>query len=481
MKIETQSREDHQVLAEVEVDKEQFEIARKKAARKIAQRIKIPGFRPGKAPYDVVLRNAGESTINDEAIESLVDDIYPKVLDEANIKPAAPGSLEEVISMDPPKFKFLIPLSPVIDLGDYRAIRMPYDWQPPTEDKVEESIEELRRMYSTTESVTRPIQIGDFVMTDVKGMDLKEKESWKPIIEKPSNPVFIRAEEKSDEWPFSGFSQKLVGLSVDEVKTFTHKFPKDFADETLKSKSVNFEVKIKAIRGMIVPDLTDEFAKKVGSFENVAALRVAIRSNLENQSKADYDDNYFEKIIEKIKENAVIKYPPQLVTHESEHVLEDLKQRLTHQNTELNVYLKMRGLEYEKFFEEEVKPVAIRRLERSLILDQLTIDEKLEVSEENLNNAFQQTWSDLQLNEKFKKEVKNKPSKKLMESIAMESASRAMIQQTLNRLKMIAQGDAPELSNEMPEKKTPAKRKTKKAVVVKTDQTETLETNSDKS
>ena len=481
MKVETLSREDHQILAEVEVGQDQLEIARRKAARKIAQRIKIPGFRPGKAPYDVVLRNAGETTINEEAIELLVDDIYPKVLEVTKIKPAAPGSLEEVASMDPPKFKFLIPLSPTVDLGDYRVIRMSYDWQPPSEEKVDESVEELRRMYSTTENVNRAIQTGDFVMTDVKGVDSKEKESGKLIIDKSSNPVFIRAEEKSDEWPFSGFSQKLIGLSIDENKTFSHKFPKDFADETLKGMAVNFDVKIKAIRGMILPDLNDEFAKKVGNFENVAALRAAIRSNLDNQSKADYDDNYFEKIIEKIKENATIKYPPQLIAHESEHVLEDLKQRLTQQKMELEVYLKMRGLEYEKFFEEEVKPVALRRLERSLLLDQIAINEKLEVSEENLNSAFQQTWNEIQSNENFQKAVKKKPSNKLMESIAMESATRAMIQQTLNRLKLIAQGEAPEIPVEAPEKKTLSKRKSKKSEASKSEQLDNTNTGSGQS
>ena len=462
MKIETQKRDDHQVTVDVELGNEQMESARRKAARKIAKRVKIPGFRPGKAPYEVILRNAGEAAITEEAIELLVDEIYPKILDEAEIKPAAPGSLEEVTSVDPPKFKFLIPLSPTVELGDYRSIRSNYEWQPPTLDKVDEAIEELRRMYSTTENVDREIQIGDFVLTDVKGIKAKSGLDEKPVIEKIGNPVFIRPEEKADEWPFSGFSQRLVGLVVDEVKTFSHKFPKNVEDENLKGLTVNFEVKIKTIRGMILPELNDEFAKKVGNFENVTILCEAIHTNLDNQSKAEYEDSYFEKLIENIKAHATIKYPPQVLVHESEHVLEDLKKRLTQQNLELDVYLKMRGLEYDKFIEEEVTPVAIRRLERSLIMDQVAVNEKIEVSEENLNSAFQQTWSEIQVDEKFQKSVKNKPSQKLMESIAMESASRAMIRQTLDRLKLIALGEAPEITDQPVVKKNPSKRKSKK-------------------
>ena len=472
LKIETQTRDDHQITVNVELTKEQLESARRKAARKIAQRVKISGFRPGKAPYEVVLRNAGEATINEEAIELLVDEIYPQVLDEAEIKPAAPGSLEEVTSVDPPKFKFLIPLSPTVDLGDYRSIRASYDWQPPTEDKVDEAIEELRRMYSTTENVDRAIQVGDFVLTDVKGLKAKPTTEEKPLIEKPGNPVFIRPEEKADEWPFSGFSQKLVGMVAGEIKNFSHKYPKDFKDENLQGLTVNFEVKVKTIRGMILPDLNDEFAKKVGNFENVAAFREAIHKNLDEQSKAEYDDDYFEKLIEKIKEQATIKYPPQVLAHESEHVLEDLKQRLTQQNMELDVYLKMRGSDYDNFVKEEVTPVAIRRLERSLIMDQVAVNEIIEVSEENLNSAFQQTWSEIQGDEKFQKAVKKNPSKKLMESIAMESASRAMIRQTLDRLKLIALGEAPEISDQPSEKKSPSKRKPKKKEEPKLDQPE---------
>ena len=95
MKIETQPREDHQVNLIVEVDAEQMEIAKHKAARKISERTKIPGFRPGKAPYDVVRRYYGESAITEEAVEVLVDQIYPDVLKEAGVQPAAAGSLGE--------------------------------------------------------------------------------------------------------------------------------------------------------------------------------------------------------------------------------------------------------------------------------------------------------------------------------------------------------------------------------------------------
>jgi len=465
LKIETLPTDDHQMTINVEIDQDQYDSAKRRAARKIAQRIKIAGFRPGKAPYDVVVRSAGEASVNEEAIDLLVDEIYPKILDETKIKPAAPGTLEEIPSLDPPKFKFLVPLAPVVDLGDYHSLRMPFEWQPPSEDKVDESIEEMRRMYAKTESVDRPIQSGDFVLIDLKGFNLKSETPDVPVIEKNSHAVFIRPDSKPDEWPYPGFSNELIGAPSGEAKKFTHKFPKDFTDENLQKLTIQFEATIKTIRGMTLPDLDEEFAKKAGNFDSIEAMREAIKTSLTNQSKADYEDGYFEKVFELIKAQASIKYPPQLVSHESEHVLEDLNRRLADQKMEFDAYLKMRNTDKDKFIEEEVKPVAIRRLERALIMDQVALDEKIEVSEETLNQSFQQTWADLQWNEDFQKyNKKNKPSNKFMESVAMESANRAMVKQTLARLKAIVTGEisAPPPDEKVAPEEAP-KRKPRKA------------------
>ncbi len=106
MKIETETRDDHQIKLIVELEPELLERKMRKAARHISEHNKIPGFRPGKAPYDVVVRIAGEDRVKEEAIEMLVDEVYPEALKEQNIEPGAVGSLEEIISTDPPKFAF---------------------------------------------------------------------------------------------------------------------------------------------------------------------------------------------------------------------------------------------------------------------------------------------------------------------------------------------------------------------------------------
>ena len=460
LKIETQPRDDHQVTLIVELKTEQMEGAKHRAARKISERKSIPGFRPGKAPYEVVVRSFGEGAISEGAVDILLDEVYPKALEEAKLEPAAAGSLEKVENLDKkPKFTFTVPLAPIVDLVDYRSIRLPYDWKEPGEDKTEESIAELRRMYAKTEAVSRPIETGDFVMIDLKGVKAKAADGEAPAINRPGLPVFVRDGEKDDEYPFKGFSKELVGMNVEESKSFSHKYAKDYKDENLQGQTIKFDLKVTMVRGSILPDLNDDFAKQAGPFENMQALREAVKANLATQSKAEYDDSYFAKVMEKIKEKAVIKYPPQVLDHELEHVMEDLKTRLADQGLDMAAYLKSREMDEEKFIAEEARPIAVKRLERSLIMDELAKIEKIEVSREILQSSFEQTWGEYQGDAGFKKSMKGKsqPPKQLMNAVAMESANRAYVQQTLNRLKDITTGLAPELP-ESETKKTTARK-----------------------
>ncbi len=461
MKIETQPRDDHQVTMIVELEPEQMEGAKHRAARRISEKKNIPGFRPGKAPYDVVVRSFGEGAIVEDAVDLLLDEVYPKALEEAKLEPGASGSLEKVEDLDKsPKFTFNVPLAPSVNLGDYRSIRLPYDWQEPGEEKLDEAIEDLRQMYAKTETVDRPIQKGDFVMIDLKGVKAKAAEGEAPLMDRPGLPIFVRSDEKEEEFPFPGFSNKLIGLSINENKTFTHKYNKDDKDENLQGQTVQFEVKIKMVRGSTLPELNDEFAKQAGPFENMQAMREAVKANLATQSKAQYDDEYFAKLMEKIKEIAVIKYPPQVVDHEVEHVMEDLKSRLAGQNLDMAAYLKSREMDEEKFVAEEARPIAVKRLERSLVMDEIAKVEKIEVSQEMLQSSFQQTWGEYQGETGFQKMARGKaqPPKQLMNAVAMESANRAYVQQTLNLLKDIATGQAKVSADDIPSEKDKIKK-----------------------
>jgi trigger factor len=134
----------------VEVDQEKLDTFKRRAATKMASRGSIPGFRPGKAPYDIVVRTYGEGAITEQAVDLFIDTEYSNILKEADVNPGAAGSLESVDSLTPPKFTFRIPLAPEVDLGDYHSLRI--DGAPGQD--IDAALEEMP-MYATTENVIK--------------------------------------------------------------------------------------------------------------------------------------------------------------------------------------------------------------------------------------------------------------------------------------------------------------------------------------
>ncbi len=435
MKIEKTIEENHEARLVVEVEPEQMETYKRRAARKISERGKIPGFRPGKAPYEMVVRNYGEQAIIEQAVDNFVDAEYSNILKEADVEPGASGTLEKIESLEPPKLIFRVPLAPEVDLGDYHSIRMPYEWTAPDEKAVDAAIEDLRQMYATTENVEREAQEGDYVLLDIK--------SETPELNRTGFAAFIRKEERDTEWPYNGFAKELIGMKPGDTKTIKHTFPADWDLKELQGKDVEMEVTVKTVRAVTLPELNDDFAKTTGAGETLEALREAVRKDVENRSKAEYDDKYFVDLIEKVKEGATFKYHQHSLDHEGEHVLEDLSQRLAQQNMDLETYFKVRNTTREQFIEDEVKPVAKKRFERSLVLDELVRREKIEVDNEALDAEFNQTLSSLTMQGVDLSKIRGgrQGQQRVAQAVAMESANRVLTRRALDMLKSIAVGE----------------------------------------
>ena len=442
MKIETQPRDDHQVTMIVELEIEKLEGARKKAARKIAEKVKISGFRPGKAPYDVVRRLYGDGAITEEAVEILVDEIYPEAVKEANIDPSGAGQLEKIESLEPPTFIFTVPLKPTVTLGDYQSLRLPYEFVSPESAVLDEEINNLRRMYAKTESVERAVQDGDYVLLDVIGNKSKAADDESPLLERKGFAIVIRNDEKDTEWPFPGFSTNLIGMDPGQSKEFSHKYPKTITDDKLAGENVKFSATVKTIRSVNMPDLDDEFAKKTGLGQNVDELRKRMQENIELEARNNFDDQYYENLLDLIKQGAEIKYPPQVLDHELEHVLEDVERRLKNEGIEnLDTYFTMLKTDRETFINEQARPTSIKRLERGLVMDELARVEKVEIDNDALETEFNSMWANLVMNdEEFAKKTKNgtKASRELIDAVALDSANRLVTRRVLDRIKEIA-------------------------------------------
>ncbi len=446
MKIETQPQDDHQMKVIAEFESNDLEKYKHQAARKIATKGKIPGFRPGKAPYDVIVRVYGEPMIEEEAIEIMVEDQYPKILDEAKVNPAAPGILENIDKGDPLKFTFVIPLEPEVDLGDYKSLKKKYTLKPVAAKEIEQFIDRLKKSYATAEPVDRAAKDGDlvYVKLDATLVNPTGDDKAEVLKESPLQVVIGENDPEVVDFPYPGFGENLKGLKENDEKNIKYTYPADSKYDKLRSKEIEFHVKVENVKSLTLPEFNDAFAQTVGEFENAEKLRESIVQQLENRTKAEYEQTYFDELIEMLIKKATIKYPPQVLEHEMEHVEEHIKEDLANQRMELDTYLKTIKKEKPAWLEEDIKPAARKRLERSLVLDKLAKEEKVEIKNADLQQEYTQMISEMQQTTDLKKLEKQLRNERVANAVAMEAASRVLNRQVLNRLKDIATGKVEE-------------------------------------
>jgi trigger factor len=442
LKIETQPLENHQVKLIVEVEPETFEVVKRHAARKIAKRVKIPGFRPGKAPYNVVQRFIGDSVIAEEGIEQLVDDIYPKMIEEAHIHPYGPGKLDNIIKLDPPILEFTIPLAAEVDLGDYHAIRFDYELKDVTEDDVNKVIEDLRRRNALDDPVARPSQIGDRVDFKISGIRTQPEEGKEStLIRERAHSIIINKEDNVDNWHYTNFSRELIGLSKGSEKVVPYTYPSDSEFTALRDVAVEFKVNIEEVKSHTLPELTDEFAHSAGDYQTVDELRIAVRADLEKQAREAYDSDYDELILNRIIEESTFKYPPQMIEEEIHDLIEQLENRLKGQNLDLPTYLKTRGIDHEGLH-KEIQPSAENRIKRSLALMEISQNEKIELDKIEVQAEAERT---LEAMSKFmsEKEIKKIPSENLFRGVINNVMVEMQSKKTLEHLRRIARNEIP--------------------------------------
>jgi trigger factor len=392
LNIEKQIQEDHHALLTVQVEADRLEGMKRRAAAQLAKRVKIPGFRPGKAPYPVIVRQIGEGPILEEAIELLVDEIYPEVIKEAEIQPYGPGKLENITSTDPVTIVFSVPLEAETTLGDYHAIQKVYEPDTVTDKDVSDFLQGLQEQHAIIEPVERPAQVGDLVTVNISATRLGEDGEPEVMIPERSSSILIRPSEPEpvketanpqEEWPFPGFSTYLRDTVSGDEKSIEYTYPEDATYSTLRGAVATFQIKVETVKSRQLPELDDEFAKTVGEFDTLDVLQAEIRKSLEDQARASYNEKYDEEILNAAVEQTVYKYPPEMLEREVESVVTDFQRRLERQGMDMDLYLKTRNIDMDAF-KEEVKPVAEGRLKRALFLVEFGKAESIEVKPEEL-------------------------------------------------------------------------------------------------
>lgn len=443
MNIEKVIQEDRQAKLTVEYSLEEFEGFKRRAAKKISKNAKIPGFRPGKAPYQVIVNHYGEGTIVQEALDILLEKDYSKILEEAEIEPSGVGNLETIESYDPPKFVFYVPLEPEIDLGDYREVRKAYEPEEFDVSEVDRYITNLRRNSATIIPADQPAEVEDLVYFNLSGEFLNPEENEDATItDKTPQQVVIPNEDETStsEWPYPGFARELLGVKAGDIKELQYTYPEDYTEEDYQGKTAIFTAEIQSVKALELPEFDEDFVQTMGNYDTPEEFQEALEDQMRTEHEESYEREYFNAIVNEIVENSSINYPPQMLEHEEEHVLEDIKSRLKKQNLDFETYLKLRDTDEETFMMEEVRPVAEQRLERSLVTDALVDAEGLKLDEELFNKQINVLMGEIFQSGNMEEMQKQMGKDEFSRAISMEGFSRTMNTQLRNRLKLVGMG-----------------------------------------
>jgi trigger factor len=376
VKVTRDKTENSQAFLRIEMEPAEVEEAMEQSYQRLAKKANIPGFRKGKAPRAVLERYIGKDSLLEDALSNLLPQAYEKALKEQEIEAIANPSIE-IAQTDPMVFKATVPLKPTIELGDYQQIRLTPEPVELTEDEVSTMIEQLRRQHATWEPVERPADFDDLVALDIES-HIEEK----PFINQQGVQYQIRHDQSL---PVPGFAEQLSGMKGGEEKEFKLQLPEDYSRAELAGKEAWFKVKVSEIKQQRLPELDDEFASLVNpDLKTLDSLRERISDNLRLMAEEEAKRKFEERVVEAAVESSQVEFPPVLMEMEIARLLDQQARQLQTSNMGLEEYLKRVG-KTEEELREELRPLATKRVTGSLVLGRIAEEEKIEVSDAEIN------------------------------------------------------------------------------------------------
>ena len=375
MKVTREKEEDRQVFLRIELEPSQVAQALEQAYRRLVKKANIPGFRQGKAPREVLERYIGKDGLLEEAINNLLPEVYEQALKEQQIEAFA-GPKIEIVQTEPVVFTAVVPLEPAVELGEYQGVRVKPEKAEVTEGEVDAVIEQLRLQHGTWEPAERPVAFDDLVT-----MDVASTVEDKPFVNQQGAQYQVK---QNQPLPTPDFADQLTGMKVGEEKEFKLKLPEDYSQPELAGKEASFRVKINEIKQLQLPKLGSEFAKLVSpDLKTMAALRKRLASNLTVQAEQRAREAFEEKVIDAVVDLSKVEFPPVLVDSELERLVEQQARWMQEGGLKLEEYLG-RINKTEEEMRQELRPVAAKRVTRSLVLGKVAEAEKIEVTDDEI-------------------------------------------------------------------------------------------------
>ena len=429
MQVTTERLEDCQVNVIVELDAAEADKRLRQTARQVSRQYTVPGYRKGKAPLAAVIRTFGREILEQQAIEDWGQELYEQALEEVDYEPYEVGELQEV-EWDPFRMTVLLPIQPELDLGDYRAVRAPYEVEPVTDEQIEEYLAELQQENAQWAPVERPAAMGNQVVLDMQGTAGE--------VEVVNNQEYEMLLEEDVPYPLPGFHEQIVGMSAGDDKSFTLVLPEDDDNEEAAGQEAMVTVHLHSVKEEEVPPLDDELAMMVGDYDTLDDLKTGVREELEQAAEQKAESEYLDKALDAFIEAAVkIEYPPQAIDREVELSLNQMQSSLASSGIELDTYLGMIGKTRE-MYKQELRPAAEERLKKRLVIGEISRLEDLEVEPDEIDEEIERMAASLGPEAEGFLESLRSPGGQMM------VADDLMTAKAQDRALLIARGEAPE-------------------------------------
>jgi trigger factor len=386
VKTTLSERDGNTVKLAVEVSSDELREAFDTRLRQLSREVRLPGFRPGKAPAAMVRQRLGDEAILVDAVEEAMSGWFIAAMAELGLNPVDRPEIEleddDLPSLDKPlSFKAAVTVMPDVVLGEYKGVRAPKDPAEVEDSEVDNQMDRLRNEFAELRPVGgRAVQKGDFITADLRatldGQPVEDLEAGDFVFEIGGGRVFEEVEEQA------------AGMNADEEKTFPLTLPEALSSE-LAGKTVDFTIKVKEIKEKELPPLTDAWTSQVSEFATLLELRQEIRSKIREGKEHAAEQQFTAAAVKAATDNAEIDLPDVVVREQAEEMLADFRRSLESQGGTLESFVAASGVTEEQII-EDMKPQAANNVKTSLVLDAIAKAEGLEATDEEISAVIGQ-------------------------------------------------------------------------------------------
>ena len=345
---------------------------------------RIPGFRKGHAPATLVRRHFRED-IRSEVVQSLLPKFFETAIKDQNFSVIGRPRFEELKFEDdqPLTCKATFEIVPPFELGEYKGLEVEEEPRGVTEEDIDKAVEELRQRAATYEDVQdRPAQDDDYVMVSYRGRDAKDAGS--DPVESKDAVVHLGAKGTVE-----AFTENLRGVNPGEKREFDVTYPDDYPQKSLAGKNLRYQVDVQSIKRKVLPAVDDELAKSVSESETLADLRVKLREGLEKRRARQVENTAMNKLLEQLESRHSFPVPGMLIEAQLDRKLEHIVTQLMAQGIDPRAT----QVDWKKI-REEARPEAEKDVRSSLLLERIAETEKIEVSEEEVDELIREMAED---------------------------------------------------------------------------------------